>query len=186
MAEILIKINPFICLGLIASILYILSCETKVMISKMLRYISLLFPIICSPFHFNIHSLYFCFAVTAGEFALNENWKSTGIAWFVMGYGGVCAAFVGIPFNVLYLLICLCVHTFILFQKDIRVMVAAYSICVVVPLIICIMINHSLICTLLLAGDVLLGINYLKKNKWIMYASQICFYIGACLAEGVL
>ena len=186
MIEMLVKVNPFIRSGLIASIIYILSCETKGTISKVLRYISLLFPLACLPFRFNIHSLYFCFAVTAGEFALNENWKSTGIAWFVMGYGGVCAAFVGMPFNVLYLLICLCVHTFILFQKDIRVMATAYSICVVVPLIICIMINHSLACTLLLMGDILLGVDYLKKNKWTMYTSQICFYVGACLAVEIL
>ena len=48
------------------------------------------------------------------------------------------------------------------------------------------MINNSLVCVLLLMGDILLGVNYLKKNKWIMYTSQICFYAGACLAVGVL
>lgn len=186
MIEILIKVNPFIRLGLIASILYILSCETKGTISKVLRYISLLFPIICLPFHFTSYSLCFCLLVTLGEVALHNEMISTGIAVFLYGYAVLCCHYIDLPFNVIYNIVCFFITTFVLFQKDIRVMVSAYSICVVVPLIICIMINHSVVCALLLAGDVLLGINYLKHNKLIMYLSQTCFYIGSCMALGIL
>lgn len=186
MIEMLIKINPFVRLGLIASIIYMLSCETKGMISRVLRYISLLFPIICLPFRFTPYSLCFCLLVTLGEVALYCEMVSTGIAMFLYGYAVLCCHYIDLPFNVIYNIVCFFMTTFVLFQKDIRIMVATYSICVVVPLVICILINHSIVCILLLIGDVLLGVNYLKKNKWIMYASQICFYIGACLTVGVL
>ena len=186
MIEILIKVNPFIRLGLVASIIYILSCETKGTISKVLRYISLLFPIICLPFRFTSYSLCFCLLVTLGEVALYREIINTGVAMFMYGYAVLCCSYIDLPFNVIYNIVCFFMTTFVMFQKDIRVMVVAYSVCIVVPLIICIMINHSVVCMLLLMGDTLLGINYLKKNKWIMYASQICFYIGACLAVGVL
>ena len=186
MVEMLIKVNPFIRLGLIASIIYILSCETKGTVSKVLRYISLLFPLVCLPFRFTSYSLCFCLLVTLGEVSLYSGMISTGIAMFLYGYAVLCCRYIDLPFNVIYNVVCFFMTTFVMFQKDIRIMVAAYSICVIVPLIICIMINHSLVCTLLLMGDVLLSVNYLKKNKWVMYASQICFYVGACLAVRVL
>lgn len=186
MIEMLIKVNPFIRVGLIASIIYILSCETKGTISKVLRYVSLLFPIICLPFRFTSYSLCFCLLVTLGEVALYCEMVSTGIAMFLYGYAVLCCSYIDLPFNVIYNIVCFFMTTFVLFQKDIRVMVVAYSICVVVPLIICVLINHSAVCALLLLGDVLLGVNHLKHNRLVMYVSQICFYVGSCMTLGVL
>lgn len=186
MVEILIKVNPFIRLGLIASMLYILSCETKETVSKVLRYISLLFPFVCLPFRFTLYSLCFCLLVTLGEVTLYRDMISTGVATFLYGYAVLCCHYVNLPFNMIYNIVCFAVTTFVMFQKDIRVMVSAYTICVIIPLIICVLINHSVVCALLLLGDVLLGVNHLKHNRLVMYASQLCFYVGSCMALGLL
>ena len=176
----------FIIMGLAAIAFYIASCETKGTVSKVLRYISLLSPFVCLPFHFTSLSLCFCLLVTLGEVALDRGIISTGIAMFLYGYVVLCCHYVNLPFNVIYNLVCFAVTTFVMFQKDIRIMVSVYIICVIIPLIICVLINHSAVCALLLLGDVLLGVNYLKHNRLVMYASQLCFYVGSCMAVGLL
>ena len=176
----------FIIMGLMATAVYTASCEAKDCLSRILRYLSFAFPLLCLPFHFSLQSLCFCVLVTAGELSLDKNMIGTGVATFLYGYAVLCCHYVNLPFNVIYKLVCFAVTTFVMFQKDVLVMVAAYIICVIIPLIICVLINYSAVCALLLLGDVLLGVNYLKHNRLVMYASQLCFYVGSCMAVGLL